>query len=306
MNEPLLSVVVPCYNVEKYVEACIRSIMGQSYRNLEIICVDDASPDGSIEILQRLAKEDGRIKIVRHEKNKGLFHARLTGIAAAKGDYVAFVDSDDYVSCDWFRPLIVRAEETDADITLGNIVEVDESGWKHYSNISRGLPKGVPCLSGDEVYKTFMKQRGSLYYWHVMWNKVYKKSFFESCVPYYAAIGGHLIMTEDIAFSCVLYSYARNVQLVDNDCYFYCRHKEASTSLSLPREKIIKNIKDVIRVFDFFKNVLRERGIYEEVREDYDAFRAKYFRIWCNSIKAAGLSEDKDAVTLLTDGFSQK
>lgn len=306
MNQPLLSVVLPCYNVEKYVEKCIRSLMGQSYKNLEIICVDDASPDDSNRILRALAKEDSRIRVVRHEKNKGLFHARLTGVAAAKGEWLAFVDSDDYISCDWFRPLVKRAEETDADITLGNIVEVDENDWKHYSNICRSLPKGLTSLSGDEVYKTFMAQRGSLFYWHVMWNKVYKKSFFDSCVPHYAAIDGHLIMTEDIAFSCVLYSYARNVQLVDNDCYFYCRHKEASTSTSLPQEKIVKNAKDVIRVFAFFKNILQERGIYEEVKEDYDAFRAKYFRIWCNSIKVAGLSENKEVVDLLLNGFAQK
>lgn len=306
MSERLLSVVVPCYNVEKHVENCIRSIMRQSYRNIEIICVDDASPDGSIEILKRLSQEDDRIRIIRYEKNRGLFHARLTGIAAANGEYIAFVDSDDYVSCDWFRPLVQHATETNADITIGNIVEIDENRWMHYSNICRSLPKGMECLKGDDVYRTFMKQRGSLYYWHVMWNKVYKKSFFDSCLPYYDTLEGHLVMTEDIAFSCVLYSYARNVQLVDNDCYFYCRHQEASTSISLPQEKIIKNVKDVIRVFSFFKKVLQERGIYDEVKEDYDAFRSKYFRIWCNSIRETGLDKNKATVELMLNGFEQE
>ena len=243
MSQPLLSVIVPCYNVEKYVEQCIRSIMGQSYQNIEIICVDDASPDKCFDIITELSEEDSRIKILRHEKNEGLFQARLTGIAAAQGEYIAFVDSDDYVSCDWFRPLVSCAVSTNADIVLGNIVEVSESGWKHYSNICRNLPKGLKHLYGDEVYRTFMSNRGSLFYWHVMWNKVYRRAFFEQCVPHYSEMKGRLIMTEDIAFSCVLYSYAKNVQLVDSDCYFYCRHEDASTINTLSAQKIIKNMK---------------------------------------------------------------
>ena len=306
MSQPLLSVIVPCYNVEKYVEQCIRSIMGQSYQNIEIICVDDASPDKCFDIITELSEEDSRIKILRHEKNEGLFQARLTGIAAAQGEYIAFVDSDDYVSCDWFRPLVSCAVSTNADIVLGNIVEVSESGWKHYSNICRNLPKGLKHLYGDEVYRTFMSNRGSLFYWHVMWNKVYRRAFFEQCVPHYSEMKGRLIMTEDIAFSCVLYSYAKNVQLVDSDCYFYCRHEDASTSNTLSAQKIIKNMKDVIRVFAFFKDVLEKRGIYSEVEEDYLEFRAKYFRIWCNSISLAGLADDKEVVKELLEGFNEK
>ncbi len=306
MRQPLLSVIVPCYNVEKYVENCVRSILAQSYSNIEIICVDDASPDNSLNILTQLAKEDERIKILIHEKNKGLFQARLTGVSAAKGEFIAFVDSDDYVSCDWFRPLICRAVESKADFVLGNIVEVSEDGWKHYSNICRNLPKGLKQLRGDEVYKTFMANRGCLYYWHVMWNKVYRKAFFDECIPFYSGITGRLVMTEDIAFSCVLYSYAKNVQLVDNDCYFYCRHEDASTSNTLSAEKIIRNMQDVIRVFVFFKKILEQRGIYSEVEEDYLEFRAKYFRIWCNSITLAGLSENKEVVNELLKGFEEK
>ena len=206
MNQPLLSVIVPCYNVEKYIEKCIRSILDQSYRNIELICVDDASPDNSIEIVKRLAETDERIKIVRHETNKGLFHARLTGIAAAKGKYIAFVDSDDYVSCDWFRPLVKQAEQENADMVLGNIVEVDEAGWKHYANISRSIPKAIKSLYGKDIYRTFLKHQGGLYYWHVMWNKVYRREFFESVLSLYEPIPLNLTMTEDIAFSCVLYS----------------------------------------------------------------------------------------------------
>lgn len=305
MGQPLLSVIVPCYNVEKYVENCLRSILGQSYKNIEVICVDDASPDNSIELIQKVAAEDNRIKIIRHEKNRGLFHARLTGVSAASGDYIAFVDSDDYVSCDWFRPLVKRAELTKADVVLGNIVEVDENNWKHYSNICRSIPKAIKELRGAEVYRTFLKHQGAIYYWHVMWNKIYNKKFLEKVVPYFNSINENLTMTEDIAFSCVFYSYADNVQLVDNDCYFYCRHKEASTSTTLPQEKVINNLKDVIRVFNFFKEILQQKGIFEEVKSDYYAFKQRYFRIWCNNIELAGLKNNEEVMAFLLKGFDE-
>ena len=130
-------------------------------------------------------------------------------------------------------------------------METDENGWRHYSNIPRRLPRAVPSMHGAEVYKTFLSQRGALFYWHVMWNKVYDLAFFRKCLPHYAPLGEHLVMTEDIAFSCVLYSYAQNVQLADCDCYFYCRHKEASTGSEQSPQKTLKNLKDVVRVFSF-------------------------------------------------------
>ncbi len=305
-REPLLSVVVPVYNTEKWLKRCLDSLLGQSYKNIEVICVDDASPDGSKEILSAYAARDARVKVVSHEKNRGLFAARLSGVAAARGKWLAFADSDDYVSCDFYRPMIWRAEQEKADFVLGNIVEVDENGWKHYSNIPRRLPEAVPCLKGTEVYKTFLSQRGALYYWHVMWNKVYDLAFFRRCMPHFAPIDGHLVMTEDIAFSCVLYSYAENVQLVDSDCYFYCRHQEASTGTAHSPEKTLKNLKDVIRVFSFFEDVLKKRGIYSQVQEDFSEFRKKYFRIWCNILSSGGLLKIKGAQDVILSGFGEK
>lgn len=302
----LLSIVVPVYNTEKWLERCLDSLLSQSYRNVEVICVNDASPDGCKEILSAYAARDPRIKIVEHEKNRGLFAARLSGVAAARGKWLAFADSDDYVSCDFYRPLVHRAEEEKADFVLGNIVETDENGWRHYSNIPRRLPRAVPSLHGAEVYKTFLSQRGALFYWHVMWNKVYDLAFFRKCLPHYAPLGEHLVMTEDIAFSCVLYSYAQNVQLADCDCYFYCRHKEASTGSEQSPQKTLKNLKDVVRVFSFFRDVLKERGIYSQTQEDFAAFRKKYFRIWCNNLSAAGLLKDKQALHILLRGFEEE
>ena len=106
-NNLKLSVIVPIYGVESYIEKCLKSIMAQSYKNLEIICVNDATKDSSMKIVESLAEEDDRIKIVNNPQNMGLFRARVEGMKVASGAYLAFVDADDYVSCDWFRLLVL-------------------------------------------------------------------------------------------------------------------------------------------------------------------------------------------------------
>ena len=120
---PAVSVIVPVYNVERYVGECIESIRGQSFRDLEILLLDDGSTDGSGEICRRHAALDDRIRTYRHD-NRGLGPTRNRGIRLAKGRYLAFVDSDDWIDPDHLRDLYGRAVETGADITEGEIVEV--------------------------------------------------------------------------------------------------------------------------------------------------------------------------------------
>lgn len=95
VNDPLISVVIPAYNRAATIENCVRSVQGQTYQNLEVIVVDDGSRDATIEIVERLAREDARIRLVRHERNRGAQAARNSGIYAAKGSWIAFLDSDD-------------------------------------------------------------------------------------------------------------------------------------------------------------------------------------------------------------------
>lgn len=114
-NKILLSVIVPVYKVESYLDRCVESIVGQSYRNLEIILVDDGSPDGCPEKCDDWAKRDNRIKVI-HKQNAGLGFARNSGLDIATGEYVAFVDSDDYIENDMYRTLIDAACRHNADM----------------------------------------------------------------------------------------------------------------------------------------------------------------------------------------------
>ena len=116
-----ISVVVPVYNVEAYLERCLDSLINQTLSDIEIICVNDGSTDSSPEKLEEFAKKDSRIKIINQE-NGGLSAARNTGIEAATGEYIGFVDSDDYVDLDFYEKLYNAATSHNADISCTSII----------------------------------------------------------------------------------------------------------------------------------------------------------------------------------------
>ena len=114
---PTVSIIVPVYNVEKYLPACLDSLINQTLQDIEIICVNDCSPDGSDTVLQQYAEKDDRIKIVNHEYNQGLGAARNTGVRVASANYIGFVDSDDYVATDMFE-LLYNAIQDNSQISF--------------------------------------------------------------------------------------------------------------------------------------------------------------------------------------------
>ena len=128
-QEDKISVIIPLYKVEKYIRGCIDSVISQTYRNLEIILVDDGSPDACGKICDEYAEKDSRIKVV-HRKNGGLSAARNTGINFATGKYIAFVDGDDHIHPDMYSQLHFSILQSGADIAICNFLYVDESGKK--------------------------------------------------------------------------------------------------------------------------------------------------------------------------------
>lgn len=124
-NKELISVIVPVYNVEKYIKRCVESLISQTYSNLEIILVNDGSLDKSGDICDLLAMSDSRIKVI-HKENGGLSSARNAGIAASKGDYVGFIDSDDWVSLDMYEYLMSLIQKNNADVAQINFTFTSE------------------------------------------------------------------------------------------------------------------------------------------------------------------------------------
>jgi len=278
-SKPLLSVVVPVYKTEKYLRKCLDSIIGQTYRNLEVIIVDDGSPDNSSVIIQEYAEHDERIKAIFHEQNIGSFRARITGIEAAAGEYIGFVDSDDWISTDYYRVLINKITETDSDMLIADLVKENEYGQTEYYDRDPIRTQDL-CITGEQVLDVFMKQRGEFYGWHVIWNKIYKKSFWDKCLPYFKSISSHLVMTDDIAYSCVIWSIAEKVTNAHGIYYFYLHHGEQSVAKG-NLEKFEKNVSDVALVFDFFRDMLVKFDNWDKFEGDYNKFKELYIKHWC-------------------------
>ena len=133
MNKLKLSIVVPNYNNEIYLRKAIDCLLNQTYKNIEVIVVNDGSPGDCDSIINSYC--DNRLKYVKHEKNKGLFQARLTGADAATGDYIGFLDADDYTTVDLYRSLIKKCDEKEYDIIVGNTILQYEDGRRVVQNM---------------------------------------------------------------------------------------------------------------------------------------------------------------------------
>lgn len=276
VNNPLISVIVPVYNMEKYLERCINSLITQTYENLEIILVNDCSTDNSEKIIENYTKLDDRIKCINHEKNRGLFQARITGSKLAKGKYIAFVDSDDYISVDWYRKLLRQAEDTSSDMVIGEWCFDNDGVSFDYCNLDHFRVKDY-CLEGSEIMDEFMGVHGKNYSWTVVWNKLYKKDLWDNCLPLFEKFSeehGHMIMWEDIAFSSALWANAKKVANIHNVLYYYCRHSNASTTINNQSKKLkYKYINDSSAAIKFFKSVLENTGFYEKYKEDFKCWK---------------------------------
>ena len=301
---PLVSIIVPVYNTHEYLPACLTSICQQTYPRLEIICVNDASPDDSVSIIEQFAQKDPRVKLVTYDRNRGLFHARLAGADVATGDYICFVDSDDTISMDWIRLLVQKAEEEKADMVLANTVQ--HNGKDYYiENNYASLCFHRPTLVGDAIMDVFMDDEGYDFAWHTVWNKLYSMELWRKARPEYDAIDKHLIMAEDIAYSAVLYYYARRMAFSNHDAYFYFRNEQASTSASISMERIAKHIDDISRVFRFFEAFLKKHGVYERYKDSFERYKDRNFRIHCNILYARGVYDNPKYRDLLLKGFDK-
>jgi glycosyltransferase involved in cell wall biosynthesis len=227
MEGPLISVIVPVYNIEEYVRKCLGSIMEQTYKNIEIIVVDDGSTDGSSAICDELAASDSRMKVL-HTTNGGQSVARNRGIKASNGDYIAFVDGDDYVAVDYILHLYELMKEHRADISITNYC-VQRDGAKE------------PEKEKEPLYVIFMNRREALemllYKKHFstsVWGRLFRRSLFDG-VEFPA---GKIL--EDFA---LLYKIVdRAERLVYSSVVDYIYVQRATSTLHAKGETIIKDL----------------------------------------------------------------
>jgi glycosyltransferase involved in cell wall biosynthesis len=250
---PKISIIIPVYNSEKYLRECLDSCVNQTLRDIEIICVNDASPDNSASILTEYAQQDKRVKILTHNSNKGQGAARNTGLKTAEGEYIWFVDSDDFIVLQSGEILYALAKQYDADIVRFNAVSFIENqnneriyensktyfcNWRYDSVISIDKEKHTLSGAGSTVWNFFTKK-------HVYQNISFREGVFH----------------EDTDFTPIVFSSVKTVYCVPYAFYFRRKHQESTTGGGVKKEKLLLHyIESCDSMFDFIqKNKLSKK-----------------------------------------------
>ena len=167
-NNPLISIIIPVYNVEAYLQKCLDSVISQIYRNIEIILVDDGSTDNSGKICDEYAEKDERINVY-HQQNGGVSRARNVGLEVAKGQYISFVDSDDYIDCELLQQVVTKANHQEFDIIIFGYNEIKTSGI---------YPIPIdPDIMLHNKRETILEDVLTDRIPNFLWNKIYKKNY---------------------------------------------------------------------------------------------------------------------------------
>lgn len=207
MDAPLISVIVPIYKVERYLDRCVQSIVDQSYKHLEIILVDDGSPDHCPSMCDAWAARDSRIKVI-HKENGGLSDARNAGMAIAGGEYIGFIDSDDYIAPAMYQLLLERLQVDGSDISACGVDMVYEDGSAH----QRLTPEDSCVLSAEAAVEAVVRES-----WlkQPVWYKLYKAELVRDIrFP----VGKY---HEDIFWTWQAVARAQKVSIFDTPCYYY-------------------------------------------------------------------------------------
>ena len=285
---PLISVITTVYNTEKYVERCFDSVLNQSYKNIEFIVVDNGSSGDITEIVlqYQTAYPNHMIKLVSLKENVGLFHARLIGSKNASGDYIAFIDSDDRVSLDFYRALLKKAITTESDMVATDFVYEDESG-----KLSRDIYNPISTFSFEwtqpQIKSFYLEEAATSFYWNLIWNKLYSIDLWNRCVPYFEKNAEKIVMCDDIAFTVVLYSEAKKYTNIHDVKYYYLRRSDANSVGGDSVEKTTSIINDIGNVFSFFENYVSQRQL--DKHGNVCMWKKRYLRIWTHGIKCSSL-----------------
>lgn len=238
-----ISVVVPIYNVEKYLEKCLDSILEQTYKNLEIILVDDGSPDKCGEICEKYHQKDERI-IVIHQENKGLSGARNTGLEKSTGKYICFIDSDDYINKNMIEILYNNLIETNSDISICGFKQVNENDKiKRNNNL---IEKNIKVLDKEKCLKELIYHKYQLDI--VTWNKLYKKALFNNIRFPEGKI------YEDFATIPFLVDESNNICVTSEKLYYYVQRKGS----------INNNLKFNPKIYDLIENINKMENLIEK------------------------------------------
>ena len=250
---PKVSVIIPVYNVEAYLKQCLDSVINQTLKDIEIILVDDESPDNCPKICDDYAKKDKRIKVI-HQKNKGLSGARNTGMEFATGEYIAFIDSDDWIEKTMLRTLFSTAEKHNSDVAVCNVNlcypsgKVENKKYWRYEKISQ--------LYTEDIYSEFLISPC----WSC--NKIYKKNILDKLNLKFI----ENILYEDVPFFTELFLNIQKISFVPEYFYNYRLERDGAITVKPSVKQLdISKVRDIVS--EILKNNKASKIIYENFND---------------------------------------
>lgn len=241
-KKKLISIIIPVYNVAKYLPRCIESILNQSYKEFEAIFINDGSLDNSLEILQEYSKKDNRVHIINKE-NEGSGEARNIGLKKSKGQYISFIDSDDWVHKDYLKLMYEEIERSNSDVVMCNPIKTYDDENKN-KNLRTGKFNIVNLEKNPEKIVDILAMP-------VLWNKLYnKKIIMDKKIKF-----SKLIIGEDLEFLYRVILNSKKISKVEKNLYFYYHRAD-----SLTKDKFNeKKLNDIFYVLDKIDEILTDK-----------------------------------------------
>ena len=249
MLTELISIIVPVYNAEKYINRCVESLINQTYKNIEIILIDDGSKDASLNLCKMWAKKDKRVKVI-HTENQGVSSARNIGLKEAKGLYIGFVDSDDYIDSKMYELLLSSIEKNNSDISFCGVNYIYKDKIIKSSNYGK-----VVCEK-----KYFFKHHdfnNKMNY--NVWNKLFKQNLIQNM-----KFNPNIKISEDGLFVMQYINKVEKIACVNENLYYYNCMNENSTLNSNSIEKLVTSLEARRRIIEIFKQNKVEEYLQEE------------------------------------------
>ena len=287
---PKFTVIVPVYNREKYITRVLRSIQNQSYKNIEIIFIDDKSDDDSVKIIEKYQRKDKRIRLIKHSKNQGTLITRNDGALHARGEYITFVDPDDLLYEGILKKLVGAIEIYDADVIRFDAFYRTSSFVEKYDY--GDYFKRNKVITQPEIFKqTFYDEHGELFQHNLfLWGKIIRRELFlellDNLTDYYKR--QHWTLYEDNAMDFVLLKYTKTYAFIRENGYIYCYSAESSFTNRNDRYKANRTVKDVFLLAEMCFDYTNDN----EYEKQMPMFQLRRF-----------LYEYKNSLTKVTKGF---
>lgn len=284
----MVSIIVPIYNVEEYLRECLYSIVQQTYKDIEILCINDCTLDNSVSIVHDFCRRDSRIRLISHKHNKGLGGARNTGIQQAKGEYILFVDSDDGIAPNMVQLLLEAIERDCADVAICGVLDFYPDGTSQKSTAFHYRKYVQPFLKTLDTEEDYAELTN-------MWPSASNKLFRADIIKKYGCKFPEKILYEDHAFYYSYFQHVKCYTYIGKALYYY-RHARPGSITSYPtgREKeifeIIEGVKQNLReMLGTEREKLEEMKLSYRLLAERQFVLANYPKAWMKFCKNARL-----------------